>query len=283
MQFIQWDGISQYLYLLFLTIVFFLLRILILNFIKKRIVEIKNFRIYKIYINYIFISILFLFYTPVFLPSIKEFITILSIFGAGVLLVFREVLVNFYSFFFILIRKPFQIGDRIQIQNFYGDVLDVRLQDFSMLQLYPQKYGGQSSGRVIHIPNSFILLHPIINFSKEFLFNWLEIRIPITLNSDWKKVEILILSIVNKILQSNTLNEEKIHFSKNEYSIHFSRLTPKTYVEFSNGAIVITVRFLCEPKKQRIFKDIFWREFLTKIKNLKNIHLHESYDNKIHF
>ncbi len=277
------EEISQYLYLLGITIFLYIVRKLTLNFIKERISENKNYRLYKIYINYIFSLIIILFYTPVFLPSIKEFITILSIFGAGVLLIFKEVFLNLYSFFYILVRKPFSVGDRIEIHNLFGDVLDVRLLDFSILQLYPLKYGGQSSGRIIHIPNSFILLNPVINFSKEFALNWLEIIIPITLKSDWKQTEIIINEILGKISNNVNTSDPKINFSKKEYNINYTKLTPKTYVEFTQGAIVFTARFLCEPKQQRIVKDMFWRELLDKINQSDHIYLHESFDNRIQF
>lgn len=282
MKFIE-ANTTQYIYLIFITVFFFLLRLIILKFIKNRISEKKNFRLYKIYINYIFLLVLIMFYIPILLPSLKEFITMLALFGAGVILVFKEIIINFFSFFYILIRKPFIIGDRIQVQNLYGDILDVRLLDFSIIQLYPQKYGGQSSGRVIHIPNSFAILYPVINFSKEFAFNWLEIQIPLTYKSNWQKAEKIIHKILKNILDKIEENDPKINFSRTEYNIHYSKLTPKTYVEFLNGAIIITIRFLCEPKKQRIFKDIFWREFLTSIKKSKDIHLHENYDNRIQF
>lgn len=276
-------NLTQYIYLIFITVFFYFLRVLILKFIKSRISENKNFRIYKIYINYIFLLVIIMFYTPILLPSLKEFITGLSIFGAGIVLIFKEIIMNFFSFFYILIRKPFIVGDRIQVQNFYGDVLDVRLLDFSIIQLYPQKYGGQSSGRVIHIPNSFVLLYPVINFSKEFAFNWLEIQIPFTYRSNWQKAEKVIRKILKNIIDRIEEDDPKINFSRKEYSIHYSKLTPKTYVEFLSGAIVITIRFLCEPKEQRIFKDIFWREFLNSIKKSKDIQLHENFDNRIQF
>lgn len=280
---IKIEDINQYLYLLGITIFLYFVRNLILNFLKERILENKNYRLYKIYINYIFLLIIILFYTPVFLPSIKEFITILSIFGAGILLIFKEVFLNFYSFFYILVRKPFYVGDRIQIQNLYGDVLDVRLLDFSILQLYPLKYGGQSSGRIIHIPNSYILLNPVINFSKEFALNWLEIMVPFTLKSDWKHAEQIIEGIVKKISYEVNPTDPKIDYSKKEYNIQYSKLTPKMYVEFAQGTILLTVRFLCEPKQQRIVKDIFWRELLDKINQIETIQLHENFDNRIQF
>jgi small-conductance mechanosensitive channel len=267
---------------IFISLMLFI-RNLIIQYLKKRILDAKQFRIYKIYINYIFLFFIILFILPTFLPALREIATVLSIFGAGVLLVFKELLLNLVTFFYLVIRRPFKVGDRIRINDYYGDVLDIRLIDFTLLQLYPQKLGGQSSGRVIHIPNSYVLLYPLSNFSKEFAFNWLEIKIPLTINSDWQKTENIILKIIHKIQNPPNEKNEKIKLSYEKYAIQYQKLNPKTFIDYSKGSIIISLRFLCEPKDQRQIKDQFWREFLNVIKKQKSIRLETNFDNLYDF
>jgi small-conductance mechanosensitive channel len=267
---------------IFISLMLFI-RNLIIQYLKKRILDAKQFRIYKIYINYIFLFFIILFILPTFLPALREIATVLSIFGAGVLLVFKELLLNLVTFFYLVIRRPFKVGDRIRINDYYGDVLDIRLIDFTLLQLYPQKLGGQSSGRVIHIPNSYVLLYPLSNFSKEFAFNWLEIKIPLTINSDWQKTENIILKIIHKIQNPPNEKNEKIKLSYEKYAIQYQKLNPKTFIDYSKGSIIISLRFLCEPKDQRQIKDQFWREFLQVIKKQKSIRLETNFDNLYEF
>lgn len=267
---------------IFISLMLFI-RNLIIQYLKKRILDAKQFRIYKIYINYIFLFFIILFILPTFLPALREIATVLSIFGAGVLLVIKELLLNLVTFFYLVIRRPFKVGDRIRINDYYGDVLDIRLIDFTLLQLYPQKLGGQSSGRVIHIPNSYVLLYPLSNFSKEFAFNWLEIKIPLTINSDWQKAENIILKIIHKIQNPPNEKNEKIKLSYEKYAIQYQKLNPKTFIDYSKGSIIISLRFLCEPKDQRQIKDQFWREFLQVIKKQKSIRLETNFDNLYEF
>ncbi|GIX41664.1 MAG: hypothetical protein KatS3mg129_1397 [Leptospiraceae bacterium] len=273
----------NFIYLILFIFILFLIRNFIIQYLKKRITEVKQFRLYKIYINYFFLFFVLFFILPTFLPALKELVTVLSIFGAGILIVFKEVLLNLYGFFYLVIRRPFKIGDRIKINDYYGDILDIRLLDFTMLQLYPLNLGGQSSGRVITIPNSYIFLYPVSNFSKEFAFNWLEIKIPLTIQSNWEKAEELCLKIINKILNPITEKDKKIQISYEKYAIQFQKLNPKTFIEYNKGSIIISLRFLCEPKEQRQIKDQFWREFLKAIKKQRMIQLEPSYENQYNF
>jgi len=277
------DGVIQFIYLAVFIFILFLIRNFIVRYLKHRIQDLKEYRIYKIYINYFFVFFILLFVIPPLLPKLKELVTVLSIFGAGILLVFKEVILNMYGFFYLIIRRPFVIGDRIKINDFYGDVLDIRLLDFTMLQLYPLYLGGQSSGRVVNIPNSYVFLYPLSNFSKEFAFNWLEIKIPLTINSDIEKAEELILKIINKLLRPIEEESEKIKISYEKNAIYFQKIQPRTYIEYNKGSVILSLRFLCEPKEQRNIKDLFWREFLKVIKKQKNIQLETSYENLYDF
>ncbi len=267
--------ILNLIYFLVFIIILWIIRNFSLQYLKKRITDKKQFRLYKLYLNYIYFFIILFFIIPIFLPSLKELVTVLSIFGAGILIVFKEILLNFFGFFYLIIRRPFKVGDRIKINDSYGDVLDIRLLDFTILQLYPMNMGGQNSGRVLNIPNSYVFLNPVINFSKEFAFNWVEIKIPLCLNSDWQKAEKISLDIIEKILSLTEENGQKITSSLQNSIIQYSKISPKTFIDFNKGTIIISLRFLCEPKEQRIVRDLFWREFLKKIRKEKSIKLKE--------
>jgi small-conductance mechanosensitive channel len=77
------------------------------RYLKHRIHDLKEYRIYKIYINYFFVFFILLFVITPLLPKLKELVTVLSIFGAGILLIFKEVILNMYGFFYLIIRRPF--------------------------------------------------------------------------------------------------------------------------------------------------------------------------------
>jgi small-conductance mechanosensitive channel len=62
---------------------------------------------------------------------------------------------SFLGWIYILIRRPYQVGDRIQIEDATGDVIDVSYLDTTLWE-----FGGKylstdhPSGRIIKFPNS---------------------------------------------------------------------------------------------------------------------------------
>lgn len=61
--------------------------------------------------------------------------TYFGLLSAGLAIALKDLLVNLVGWFFILIRKPFKIGDRIEINNITGDVIDLRIFQFSVIEI----------------------------------------------------------------------------------------------------------------------------------------------------
>lgn len=210
---------------------------------------------------------------PFWLPSIKNLAAFLGLFGAGILLVFKEALLNVAGWFYIIIRKPFNIGNRISISNMSGDVIDVRLLDFCMIEVTTRDKGGQSTGRVVHLPNSLVFTQPLSNASKEFSFSWNEISLPLMPNSNWKKAMQIFQKVAEVSLEKINSDDSRIQESKDEYAISYTMITPRIYVEFKDGYIVLTLRHLTEPRNTRQVIDKIWRELLVKLAKERSIKL----------
>jgi len=215
---------------------------------------------------------------PVWLPSLQNALAVLGIFGAGVVLVLKEAILNIGGWFYIITRRPFEEGNRITIGGHTGDIIEIRVQEISMIEVRPRENGGQSTGRILHIPTSQVFTTPYANSSKEFLFNWNEIKIPLTLRSDWKKAVTIVEEIAEATLETITASDSRIRHSEEKYSIRYRNLQPGVYVEMSHGAIIIILRHLAEPRNTRQITDMLWREILTRFAKEKRIQLSDSSD-----
>lgn len=106
---------------------------------------------------------------------------------------------SFIAWLYIIFRHPYLVGDRIQLGNLYGDVLEIGYLD-TIIQEFGGPYLGNDrlSGRVIHFPNSLILKSEIINYSGQFQpFIWNETAIQIAYVSDLSFVESCLLQAAN--------------------------------------------------------------------------------------
>jgi small-conductance mechanosensitive channel len=109
---------------------------------------------------------------------------------------------SFIAWIYILVRRPYQVGDRIKIGDATGDVIDVGYLDTTLWE-----FGGQylstdhPSGRVIRFPNEKVLDEIVWNYSWPlFPYVWNEIKFQIAYQSDLKFVAETIQRIVEEEL-----------------------------------------------------------------------------------
>ncbi|MDH5655595.1 MAG: mechanosensitive ion channel [Spirochaetia bacterium] len=254
------------------------LRRLLLAFLLKKRSNHKNRLRWKRNSSYLSLLVIAILLFPVWMPSLSNFLAVIGIFGAGVLIVMKEAIMNIGGWFYITIRRPFDEGNRIYIDGYLGDVIEIRMQEFTMIEVRKRIYGEQSTGKILHIPNSYIFTHVLSNSSKEFSFNWQEMIIPLTLKSDWERAVSIIKTIAKKNLQIISEDDSRLKKSEFEYSIRYKRLEPNIFVEFNKGAVILILRFLSEPRDTRMITDQIWRDILKKLSLEKKIHLCENPD-----
>jgi small-conductance mechanosensitive channel len=178
---------------------------------------------------------------------------------------------SFIAWLYIVFRNPYRVGDRIQINQFTGDVVEIGYLDTTLWE-----FGGGylsndiPSGRLIRFPNSLILQAAVFNYSwPKFPYIWNEIPFHIAYESD--------LSFVEKSLKDVTRNElgqvtaERIRELKeliqqtpiddleiNEYPFVSFRINPNTWVE-------VIVTYLVEPKKADATRSRIIKSVITKL------------------
>jgi small-conductance mechanosensitive channel len=97
---------------------------------------------------------------------------------------------SFIGWIYILVRRPYRVGDRIKIGDATGDVIDVSYIDTTLWE-----FGGSflstdhPSGRIIKFPNAKVLDSVVYNYSWPlFPYIWNEIKFQIAYQSDLKFV-----------------------------------------------------------------------------------------------
>jgi small-conductance mechanosensitive channel len=93
---------------------------------------------------------------------------------------------SFIAWIYILIRQPFRVGDRIQIGDATGDVIDVGYLDTTLWE-FGGKYisGDHPSGRLIKFPNEKVLDEIVYNYSWPlFPYIWNEIKFYVAFSAD---------------------------------------------------------------------------------------------------
>src|SRR5437660_9870187 len=120
---------------------------------------------------------------------------------------------SFIAWIYILIRQPFRVGDRIQIGDATGDVIDVGYLD-TTLWAFGGKYiyGDHPSGRVIRFPNEKVLDEIVWNYSWPlFPYIWNEIKFQVAYQSDLKFVAETMQRIVTEEIGKEMMERVSVY------------------------------------------------------------------------
>jgi small-conductance mechanosensitive channel len=98
---------------------------------------------------------------------------------------------SFIGWLYLVIRAPYRVGDRIQLDTFTGDVVSIGYLDTTLWEFAGDYLTNDlPSGRLIRFPNSMVLEAQVYNYSwKKFPFIWNEVAIHVAYESDLQYVE----------------------------------------------------------------------------------------------
>jgi len=199
----------------------------------------------------------------VWVRNISSIAILLGFASAGTALALQEVLLSIAGWFLIIGRRPFEVGDRIELGGVKGDVIDIRLLQTSLLEIGNWVDADQSTGRVVNIPNSVVFKKENYNYSRGFDFIWNETPVLVTFESDWKRGKEIMLAHAHKQAEGMEERVKKaIRVMANRYMIYYDKLTPIVYVNIKDSGIELTVRYLTEAKRRRATQDELCRAIL---------------------
>lgn len=208
----------------------------------------------------------------VWIKAIGQVGAFLGLLTAGLAIALKDMLTNIAGWIFILARKPFSLGDRIQIGEHAGDVIDLRMFQFTLLEIGNWVDADQSTGRIIHIPNGTVFTQSQANFSSGFKFIWNEIPVLVTFESNWRKARDILQQIVDLHAEDLSADaEKKIIEASKKYMIFYQYLTPIVYTSVKESGILLTLRYICDARKRRVTEHEIWEDVLKAFAAQKEI------------
>ena len=187
----------------------------------------------------------------------------IGIISAGLAVALHEPLANLAGWVFLTLRRPFVLGDRIQVGEHAGDVIDVRLFAFSLVEIGNWVTADQSTGRILHIPNGVVFRETIANYTQGFNFIWHETPVTVTFESNWRKAKDLLTGIATR--HSAIRGEDaarEVRRAASRYLIRYEHLTPIVWTSVAASGITLTIRYLSDPRRRRSSEQAIWEDIL---------------------
>src|SRR6266480_4895660 len=198
--------------------------------------------------------------------GMQSVVTFFGLLSAGLAISHKDPVANLAAWAYIMWRRPFEVGERVQIGPHAGDVIDLRLFQFTLNEIGNWVDADQSTGRIIHIPNGKVLTDVIANYSEGFEYIWNEIPVLITFESDWEKAKQLLLEIVTRdsadIVKAA---EESVRQTTRKFMIFYTNLTPTVYTSVAEDGVKLTLRYLVQPRRRRVTEQKIWEDILREV------------------
>lgn len=178
---------------------------------------------------------------------------------------------SFIGWLYLILRRPFSVGDRIQIDTFKGDVVAIGYLDTTLWE-----FGGDylssdvPSGRLIRFPNSLVLSAPVYNYSwPRFPFIWNELPVHVAYGSD--------LDFVSETLRREATSllgpDMKAHLEELQRMVNSSEVDDLVIRDYpfvtirtnDNTWIQCTLVYLVPPRSASIIRTAILKAALTAL------------------
>lgn len=159
------------------------------------------------------------------------------------------------GWFYIIIRVPYKIGDRIQVDAFTGDVVEIGYFDTTLWEIAGNYMTNDlPSGRLIRFPNSLLFADAVYNYSwKKFPYIWNEIPFHVAYESDLTFVETTIRNIAREELGKEM--EDDVEYLRGliaETPVDEMEISELPFVHFrinANTWVEVLLVYLVKPRQ----------------------------------
>jgi small-conductance mechanosensitive channel len=184
----------------------------------------------------------------------------------------QNLITSFFGWLYILIRKPYEVGDRIRIGNVYGDIINVNYIDTTLWEFRGDYLSGDHpSGRIIRFANSKVFSEYVYNYSWPlFPFIWNELKLYLSYDSDLKFTSETVQRIVEMEIGEDMVKRVK-RFKKILASTPVDQVDVNEYPSVilsahNNTWMEVTVRYLVEPKNSGSVKKHLFEAVIAELK-----------------
>ena len=211
--------------------------------------------------------LLFLVIVYIWHEQLKGIITLISFVSDAITLAARDIIFNYFCGLIIKIKKPIKVEDRIKVNDILGDVISINALNTEILEVNTDN--NQSTGIIINVPNSVIFNNATKNYNSVFKYIWDELEIKVSIDTDISKAKDIIFDIIKSEETIKDIPKKmKRELAKNsaDYHIYYNNLTPIIYTKIVDDGIVLNIRFLIHPKKQRNIESNIYEQIIDRFR-----------------
>jgi small-conductance mechanosensitive channel len=203
-----------------------------------------------------------------FATQLGSAVTFAGLLTAGVAVALQNVIVSVVAYFFLIGKYGIRVGDRVQIGEVTGEVVDIGL-----VRIHVMELGGpgdsQPTGRVVAFSNS-IVFQPTAGVFKQIPgtnFIWHELKLTLAGDTDYGVAKERITQAINAALEEyrENIEAQRQGLERSLSSVSPAELRPKVRLHYTSSGIEAAIRFPVELGKAGEMDDHVMKEIMAAL------------------
>jgi small-conductance mechanosensitive channel len=220
-------------------------------------------RKFVVFAGYI-LAILFL--VVLFQDRLGQISLVLGVVGAGIAVALQDAIASLAGWLAIGFSGLYKVGDRIQIGETMGDVIDISILRTTLMETGNWVNRDLYNGRIARITNASVLKGTVFNYSQGFRFLWDEIKVQLTTQSDHRFAREMLLRVAEEtVARFPRAAESSWKQVTDNYRITNPRLEPIVTFVVNGGCLEFTVSYIVDYTERTVMKDRLFTRIVEEI------------------
>jgi small-conductance mechanosensitive channel len=229
----------------------------------------ERYRVRKFVVFSGYIAIL-LFVSILFEDRLGRLSFALGVAGAGVAVALQDVLASIAGAFSIGFSKLYTVGDRVQIGDTRGDVIDIGLLRTTLMEVGSWVGRDLYSGRIVRIPNNAVLKNSVFNYSQGFRFIWDQIKVVLTIASDASAARAMLLRVAHEVIGEYLVEAQNSwNAVSDDYRSENPPIEPVVSLAVNAGSLEFTLNYVVDYAKRTTMQDRLFAKIVDEILSSK--------------
>jgi small-conductance mechanosensitive channel len=189
----------------------------------------------------------------IWLEQLRHVAATVVVIAAAIVIALKEFLLNIVGYFYRTAFKYIEVGDRIEVGEHRGDVIDQNMMGITLLEVGPNERTHQYTGLSVFLPNSLFLNTPVKNENymwKSFVFHL--ITVPIKADDQWEAAEKALLQAAEEVCAPYLPKARQTMASQAvQQSLETPTIEPRVQIQLSDPDSYQLVLRLPVPSRKR--------------------------------
>jgi small-conductance mechanosensitive channel len=178
----------------------------------------------------------------------------------------QDVLASIAGAFSIGFSKLYSVGDRVQIGDTRGDVVDISLLRTTLMEVGSWVGHDLYSGRIVRIPNNAVLKGSVFNYSQGFRFIWDQIKVVLTITSDAALARAMLLRVAQEVIGEYLVEAQNSwNAVSDDYRTENPPIEPVVALAVNAASLEFTLNYVVDYTKRTTMQDRLFTKIVEEV------------------